>query len=254
MGGLVTSQNMSLSLNLCSCERSNKESDYGDRVIRKPLIDIDEKTEEQIIEKAATEIITIQPDAKRIHTVDKMDATNSTNRLEVIVNMSDDDNMEKLLLKNYATPGSDNESSSSEDEKEREKIKQIKSEQIKNKQMTQSNVLRQSSETAWNDSQIDSLSCEMTAELLNLKKSVSDLHELDLMTKSLSQFTQEIIVSDETDEDLPESNLYRDESQAKWDNPLIDKQKDEMTKHLIHLAKLQNESESNKKRNESNET
>merc|ERR1712228_515060 len=241
MGGLVTSQNMSLSLNLCSCERSNKESDYGDRVIRKPLIDIDEKTEEQIIEKAATEIITIQPDAKRIHTVDKMDATNSTNRLEVIVNMSDDDNMEKLLLKNYATPGSDNESSSSVDEKEREKIKQIKSEQIKNKQMTQSNVLRQSSETAWNDSQIDSLSCEMTAELLNL-------------TKSLSQFTQEIIVSDETDEDLPESNLYRDESQAKWDNPLIDKQKVEVTKHLIHLAKLQNESESNKKRNESNET
>ena len=44
------------------------------------------------------------------------------------------------------------------------------------------------------------------------------------------------------EENGPESNLFRHESGKKWNNPLIDKQKKEMSKQLIHLAKQHKES------------
>merc|ERR1712003_69909 len=86
-----------------------------------------------------------------------------------------------------------------------------------------------------NEVQIIDLSKEMEEELKNLSKQTGDV--------KLNELTQKIVTSDD---DVPESDLFRDQSKQKWNNPLIDKQKDAMTKQLIHLAKLQKERSSPK--------
>merc|ERR1712129_614733 len=95
---------------------------------------------------------------------------------------------------------------------------------------------------------------EIKAQLVNLGKQIDDL-TMHKLTQSLSGMSKELLSSEtskvdesdesEDDEVLPESNLYRDESQRKWNNPLIDKQKDEMSKQLIHLAKQHKSKSSN---------
>merc|ERR1712228_190710 len=131
-----------------------------------------------------------------------------------------------------------------------------------------SNVYRQNSPNIWDAQQVEQHENEMKEELLNLGKQINDL-DMDQLASSLSHISQEILISPkqnelivptndkvlesistDDDEELPESNLYRDESQRKWNNPLIDKQKDEMTKQLIHLAKQHKKESSQNKSND----
>ena len=255
--GILSSRTCNIS-NLCSCERQGT-TEYGDRPTRNPT-DMDEKTtatEEN--EDATTENLpstqSAQTSAKKINTYELLDDLQSTERLTVIASVSDDEHLEHLILRNYATtPYTDgNESSGSSskvDEITQNEIMRMKFQESKKQRMTSSNIMRYSSENEWNLTQIDSLEKEMKEELLKLSQETKDV-DLNQISQNLSQLSQNIVFSDmdadaDDEDELPESNLFRDESEAKWNNPLIAKQKDEMTKQLIHLAKLQKQNSDSK--------
>merc|ERR1719189_939060 len=85
---------------------------------------------------------------------------------------------------------------------------------------------------------------------MSLTKQASDL-EINQLNKS-NQLSQQIFVISKLYEDddmedggvdddgLPNSNLYRDGSSENWKHKLIEKRKQDMTKEMVHLAKLQN--------------
>ena len=160
--------------------------------------------------------------------------------------------LENTIKTNYDTdPETDSvQQDSSIDEIEQLEIERIKSDQAENQRKT--NVYTTSSDNEWTVRSLHSLHDEMKQEFLMLSKQASDL-ELNQLNENneLSQLSHDIFVAsavtmDDDDEELPNSNLYRDGSSQNWKNKLIDKQKAEMTKQLIHLAKLQNENNSNK--------
>ena len=165
-----------------------------------------------------------KPDYNRVNTIEKIDQNQSHMRIQSAMSLQDDHHLEHMILTNYATSSDEDD-----DESEATKIKNTK------KRMNQS----------------DELNVEMKEELLNLTNQIT-MNQL-MSTEGLSNVSQEIFMSLKLNEltitkddevDLPESNLYRSRSFKKWENnsPLMKKQKDEMTKQLIYLAKLQNES------------
>eukprot|EP00483_Globobulimina_turgida_P002207 UN02209 len=79
----------------------------------------------------------------------------------------------------------------------------------------------------------------MSQQLFELTKHASDV-EINQLNQS-NQLSQQIFIPSklnkmDRDESLPNSSLYRDAGKDRWKKQLVDKEKQEMAKQMMHLA------------------
>eukprot|EP01084_Bolivina_argentea_P055116 101065_1 len=174
--------------------------------------------------KTTTEFLKAQPPIKRITTPDKSLLANNE-RLDNIASVETFNELQHLIDKHYDTE------SDQSDLCETDKL------EIAHRK---SNSKNNEYEFMYNNNNILDEEYEMKQQLLDLSKQISNEKINELHQNN--QLSQEILLGDilysetENDEDLPNSNLFRDPSQAKWDRESIDKTKKEMTRQMLILA------------------
>eukprot|EP01083_Nonionella_stella_P003052 8684_1 len=172
-------------------------------------------------------------------------------RLKTITKAKSIDEIRSSVLNNYSSVDyedmKDFETSSSElDLEEKLHIQALQSTQ---KILSKPNVYRQDTPNEWEDNDIDHLRDEMSLHFLNLTRQASqeELRTLQ-QTASLTPHAGKMIQTSffeadcTDDDDLPNSNLFRDASSENWKPHLVKQQRDEMAEQMIHLATLQSSS------------
>ena len=157
------------------------------------------------------------------------------------------------ISQNYDTTSSDPSDGDSESEVSENEMKEIKRRKtielgsprpvrVKSPDPTspnsKRNLVTRSSVDIWQYSELDILQDELKSEFLSLAANVTsnELKHLKNSNSFSEEFTHGELDELRVHHKRPPSNLYRKKSDYKWSEPLIEKEKEEMRKQMLHLA------------------
>mmetsp|Transcript_51059 Transcript_51059/g.84777 ORF Transcript_51059/g.84777 Transcript_51059/m.84777 type:complete len:246 (-) Transcript_51059:24-761(-) len=96
------------------------------------------------------------------------------------------------------------------------------------------NMIRDKSVTYWQEQDMNELELDMKQQLEQL----SQVNLKDGQNAQMKLDHSEQVLMGSSDDDLPESSLFRVASQQKWTSNEVDEQLTQMQKEILHLAKV----------------